>query len=474
MYEENTNKHPEQTKDKVKLILLLAIPAVAENFFQTVLGFVDTLFVSRIGLAEVSAVGITNAILAVYFAVFMAVGVAVNVFVANNLGAGKVERARHIAQQAIILSILLGFFFGGVTLFFAEPLLQLMGVKDAVLQAGSLYFKVVGIPSIFMALMFSLSSILRGAGDTKSPMKVSIAVNIVNIVLDYVLIFGFWMIPGLGILGAALATVVARIVGTLLLLNYIRKTESIAFRKDFWKPDWEHQLELLNLGSPAAIERLVMRAGQIVYFGFIVALGTNTFAAHQIAGNLEVFSYMLAYGFATAATIIVGRNIGSGDYQSAKEYAKLSTYIAIVFMSLFGLLLFFFGGWAGSLFTDNQQVVDDIDIALKIAAVFQPFLAVVLVLTGSFQGANNTKFPMYLTTIGMWTIRTGAVYVLAIMLEMGISGVWIAIGLDIIFKAIVLWIRFSQDRWISIKPEPQSPCHPQTKNEKSSRCVNNY
>ncbi|MFO7176645.1 polysaccharide biosynthesis C-terminal domain-containing protein, partial [Enterococcus faecium] len=117
---------------------------------------------------------------------------------------------------------------------------------------------------IVMALMFVLSSILRGAGDTKSPMKVSIVINVVNIVLDYVLIFGFWFIPELGLVGAALATVIARVVGTLLLMNYIRKTEVIAFRKDFWRPDLEHQLELVNLGSPAAIERLVMRAGQIV------------------------------------------------------------------------------------------------------------------------------------------------------------------------------------------------------------------
>lgn len=461
------------TRTKIKLVFLLALPAVAENFFQTLLGFVDTLFVSKIGLAEVSAVGVTNAILAIYFAVFMAIGVAVNVFVANNLGAGKIERARHIAQQSIILSVLAGLLFGVVTLFFTEPLLLLMGVETAVLQAGTIYFKIVGIPSIVMALMFTLSSILRGAGDTKSPMKVSIVVNIVNIVLDYVLIFGFWMIPGLGIVGAALATVLARIVGTLLLMNYIRKTEVIAFRKDFWKPDFEHLRELANLGSPAAIERLVMRAGQIVYFGFIVVLGTNTFAAHQIAGNLEIFSYMLAYGFATAATILVGRHIGAGDRESAKEYAKLSTYLAMGFMSLFGILLFFFGGWAGSLFTDDSQVINDIDIALKIAAFFQPFLAIVLVLTGGFQGANNTKFPMYLTSVGMWVIRTGAVYLLAIQLEMGIAGVWIAIGLDIVFKAIVLWIQFSRDRWIRVIPEPQSPCHPETRNEKS-RCVNNY
>ncbi|WP_396128865.1 MATE family efflux transporter [Exiguobacterium mexicanum] len=184
-------------KTKMKFILLLALPAVAENFFQTLLGFVDTLFVSRIGLAEVSAVGVTNAILAIYFAVFMAIGVAVNVYVANNLGSERIERARHIAQQAIVLSVVVGVTFGVVTLFFAEPLLRLMGVENDVLEAGSTYFKIVGIPSIVMALMFVLSSILRGAGDTKSPMKVSIVINVVNIVLDYMLIFGFWIIPNL-------------------------------------------------------------------------------------------------------------------------------------------------------------------------------------------------------------------------------------------------------------------------------------
>jgi putative MATE family efflux protein len=471
---DHTLDNQSSVKDKIKIIILLAMPAVAENFFQTLLGFVDTLFVSKIGLAEVSAVGVTNAILAIYFAVFMAVGVAVNVYIANFLGAGKIEKARHIAQQAILLAVLLGIVFGLITLFFAEPLLLMMGIESEVLKAGSLYFKIVGIPSIFMSLMFVLSSILRGAGDTKSPMKVSIIVNIVHVVLDYILIFGLWFIPSYGIAGAALATVLARLIGTVVLFLYVNKTKEISFRKDYWKIDKEHQLELLSLGSPAAIERLAMRAGQIVYFGFIVALGTNTFAAHQIAGNIEVFSYMIAYGFSAAATTLVGRHMGANNYCEAKEYARLSTYIAVVFMSLFGLLLFLFGEWTGSLFTGNQTVIGEIDVALKIAAVFQPFLAVMLVLTGAYQGANNTKFPMYLTIIGMWAIRTGAVYVLAITFDWGLAGVWIAIGLDIIFRAIVLWVRFRRDRWASKTKEKIAKCHPRTRNAQLSKSVNNY
>lgn len=166
------------TKDKIKVILLLAMPAIIEYFFQTILGFVDTLFVSKLGLAEVSAVGITNAILAIYIAVFMSLGVAVNVWVAKYIGAGENEKARHISQQAIVLAIALGVIFGAVTFFFATPLLQLMGVEENVLELGTLYFRIVAVPSVLISLMFVLSSILRGTGDTKTPMKVTIGINL--------------------------------------------------------------------------------------------------------------------------------------------------------------------------------------------------------------------------------------------------------------------------------------------------------
>lgn len=461
---------------QLKIIILLAIPAVIENFFQTILGFVDTYFVSKISLADVSAVGVTNAILAIYFALFMAIGVAANVRIANFLGAKQPEKARHISQQSILLAVMFGILTGLVTLFFAEPLLKMMGIKDDVLVKGALYFRIVGIPSIFMSLMFVLSAILRGAGNTKSPMKVSIFINIVHAILDYVLIFGFLFIPEMGIVGAALATVFSRFVGSGALLYYLKRSPILDFRREYWKPDKGHLLELTTLGAPAAGERLVMRAGQIVYFGFIVALGTNAFAAHQIAGNIEVFSYMIGYGFATAATILVGQQIGAGKLEEAREYAKLSTYLTIAFMTIPGILLIFFGGWAGSLFTEDDTVVKNIGDALKISGIFQPFLAVLMVLTGAYQGANNTKYPMYLTGFGMWAVRTLLVYVLGIKLGWGLRGVWLAIGLDIAFRAIVLAVKFKRGRWMALEkaPDPESHCHPQTTKENESCCVNNY
>ena len=466
--------------EKLKIIIVLAVPAVIENFFQTMLGFADTFFVAQIGLDEVSAVGVTNAILAIYFAIFMAIGVGVNVLMANATGAGDYERASKVAQQGVILASIVGILTGVLTLIFAEPLLSLLGVEQQVLEIGVVYFRIVAVPSILMAYMFVMSSILRGVGDTKSPMKAVIIANIVNIILDYILIFGFLFIPALGIVGAGLAGVIARLVGTFVLILYIKKNNQIMFQKNWWRFDKVYQKELLGLGAPAAGERLAMRIGQVVYFGFIVALGTSTFAAHQIAGNIETFSYMIAYGFAAAATIIVGKQVGAGNYEEAKSYAKLISILSAVFMVFMGVLLFILGEWIGGFFSEDPVVVSEIGIALKIAALFQPFLAILLILTGAYQGARNTKYPMYLTTIGMWLIRTLFVYLLAIQMQLGIAGVWVAIGIDIVIRAVVMWYRMEKDKWIksekkmSFKDKVECQCHPKTKQPNMNECVNNY
>ncbi|MBN8204306.1 MATE family efflux transporter, partial [Bacillus sp. NTK034] len=188
------------------------------------------------------------------------------------------------------------------------------------------------------------------------------------------------------------------------------------------------------------------------------------------------FSYMIGYGFATAATILVGQQIGAGNLDEARRYAKLTTILTLASMSVLGAMLFFLGEWAGRFFTEDQEVVRNIGTALKISGVFQPFLAVLMVLTGAFQGANNTKFPMYLTAIGMWAVRTLLVFLLGIKLGWGLAGVWIAIGIDIAFRAVVLVIQFQRGKWMALEkaPEAESECHPQTTKETMSSCVNNY
>ncbi|MCQ6563814.1 MATE family efflux transporter [Paenibacillus mendelii] len=441
MDSENMLRQHTTRKQKLYIILALAVPAMIENLLQTVVGFIDTLFVSKIGLVEVTAVGISNAIIAIYIAIFMALGTGASSLIARSVGANDYAKAKLIAKQSTWIATITGLLFGLISLLFARPLLQIMGAETNVLEAAVTYFTIVAVPSVFISLMFVFGSILRAAGDTKTPMKISIWINIVHVVLDYVLIFGVWKFEGWGIAGAAWATVIVRIIGSIALYRYIKKSK-LSFPMFTGIVLNEHTKALLKLSTPAAIERLIMRLGQVLYFGLIVHIGTNTFAAHTVAGNIEIFSYMPGYGLAVAATILVGQNLGANQKKEAYAYGMLTTGVAVAFMSFVGALLFFFSSWFAAWFTSEPTVIKMVSTALKIDAFAQPFLAVGLVLTGALQGAGDTKSPMYSTAIGMWVIRVVGVYVLGIQLGMGIAGIWLSITIDLFVRAVYLFYRF--------------------------------
>lgn len=438
MTEQNTTN-----KQKIRVILALAVPAMIENILQTVVGFVDTLFVSKIGLVEVTAVGIANAILAVYMAIFMALGTGTSALIARSVGAKDFEKAKSIAKQATWIAIPIGLLFGLISLFFAEPLLKIMGAEPNVLEVAVTYFRIVAVPSVFISLMFVFGSILRAAGDTKTPMKVSVWINIVHIVFDYLLIFGFWKFGGLGITGAAWATVIARILGTIALYRYIVKSKLHFSLFDGFSFN-DSPRSLIKLSTPAAAERLIMRLGQVLYFGLIVHIGTATYAAHTIAGNIEIFSYMPGYGLAVAATTLVGQNLGANQKKEAYSYGMLTTGIAVLFMSFIGVILYFFSPWFVIWFTTDKNVIDMVTTALRIDAFAQPALAIGLVLAGALQGAGDTKSPMYSTAVGMWVIRVIGVYILGIQMGMGIAGVWLSILIDLFVRAGYLLLRFKK------------------------------
>lgn len=426
-------------------ILSLALPAMMESIFQAVVGFADTLFVSKLGLIEVSAVGMANNILAVYIAVFMSVGIGTSSLIARSVGAKNINDAKIIARQSTVLSLSIGVFLGLITLFFAKPLLRVMGAEPQVLQESVTYFRIVGIPSIFISLMFIFGSILRASGDTKTPMKVSFWVNIINIGLDYILILGIGKFPGLGVIGAALATVMVRIYGTIALYYYIKKSPiSFSLSSKMLFDNKQYTFSILKLSTPATIERLIMRLGQVLYLGLIVHMGTATYAAHTIAGNIETFCYMPGYGLAVAATTLVGQHLGGNRIKTANMYGILTTIISVIIMSFIGIFLFILAPWMASWFTREGTVISMVVTALRIDAFAQPALAMVLVLTGALQGIGDTKSPMYSTAIGIWFIRIIGVYILGIKLNMGIAGIWLSIAIDLCIRAIYLSFRFNK------------------------------
>ncbi len=435
----NTILNP-NLKKKVNVVLTLAVPTVIENFLITIVGFVDTLFVSKIGLHEVSAVGITNAIIAIYIAVFLAMGIGTSSLIARSIGAGELEKAKKIARQSTIMSGTIGLIFGILTLCLAEPLLRSMGIEDDVLTMGIVYFEIVGIPAIFTALMTNFGSILRSTGDSKNPMKVGIWINLIHIALDYVLIFGLGNWSGWGIAGAAWATTIVRLIGTAALYVYIQRS-AISFSLLKGKSK-EYTIPLLAISGPAIVERFIMRFGQLFYAGLIVRIGTDVYSAFLLAGNISYFSYMPGYGMGVAAATLVGTYIGAKRKNDAYYYGMITMWIAVMFMSFVGVLYFAFSTAVGPCFTNNQDVIDMVTLGLRIDAFAQPFIAMSLVFTGALQGAGDTKGPMYSTIFGIWVIRVVGIYILCFYFTLGIAGVWLVNALDYILRSIFLFKRF--------------------------------
>ena len=298
-------------KGKKEEIFQLALPAAVENILHALVGFVDTWMISKIGLIAVTAVGMANNLMMVYLAVFTALGTGTSSLIARSIGAGKKEKTKEFFIQSTVLAILSGAVFGIATLLLGGKVLEIMGAEGEVLREGKLFLYVVGSASVFISLLTSLAAVIRASGDTKRPMIVNTLVNIFNVGNDYILIFGWGFIPTLGVLGTAIGTVISRALGCFFMFQVLKKKGfSLSLKEIYTNTNYK---ELIFLSISAALERLVMRLGQVLYYSLIAMIGIKTYAAHVIAGNIESFFYMPAYGLSTAAAILMVNCFGRKD-----------------------------------------------------------------------------------------------------------------------------------------------------------------
>ncbi|MDR3157353.1 MAG: MATE family efflux transporter [Lactobacillales bacterium] len=428
---------------KNRRIFAIAIPATIDNVLQNLVLFVDGLLIAKISLSAVAGIGIANSILAIYLAVFIAVSVGASALVSQALGGNKRQEIAKSSGQAVFLVCIVGIVFGLISCFFATPILKIMGAEATTFHDAKIFLCIVGGTSIFQAFQNIFASLLRATEDARTPMKVSLFVNLFNVGLDLVLIFGFGPIPALGVLGAAIATSIARAIGAGWLFLSVQKSSAKFSIHDFL--NFHHYKKLVNLSIPAALERLVMRVGQVVYFTFIVAMGSNVFASHMIAANIESFTYMPGFGLAAAATTLAGMSLGAGEKEEVCLFTKKAIYIGVISMSFLGIVEFIGAPWFASWFTSNVSAIQKIVIALRIDAFIQPILAINLIVIGALQGMGDTKGPFYSTAIGMWVIRVFLVWFLGLKMRLGIAGVWLAIGVDVFMRTIFLVWRFQND-----------------------------
>ena len=418
----------------------LAVPTIIENIFQITLSTVDTWFVAGLGAVAISAVGLNTLISNLYLTFFIALGTGISIMTARSHGEMKPFKTNERIQEGLLITLGISALILLINILLGHIFLGFLA-KDPELKATAyVYFRVVILPIAGLAAMTVLSSILKSLKDTRTPMYTVLIINLINVVLDWILIRGVGNFQGLGLLGAGIATTSARFIGMIILL--LRLQSLTGFMSGFRFVVTESLREMIGYALPVGMEKLSMRIGQLVYGSLIVAIGIEHYAGHNIAGTIEAYSYLPAMGFGVASFTMIGHAIGEGHYEALRPIGFMTYRAATAMMIGIGVIFFVFAPQLTGLFTDDPTITYLVVTVLRLIALFQPMLACTQVLSSSLQALGDVKYPLFLTTIGIWCIRIVGTYVLGNRLGMGLVGVWIAYVIDISFRGIMLIIRF--------------------------------
>ncbi len=432
-----------------KQIVNLAIPALIEQTLMTLVSMADMIMVGRLGPWAITSVGLSNQPMFVAMSVFIALNVGATALVARFVGAGEPEEASKVARQALMIAVIMGMALAVVGFALSGEVLRFMGAEDDVIGPGTEYLRVVCLGLPVWAVSISLTAALRGAGDTTTPMTVNIVANLVNVVGNYLLIYGHLGLPRLEVKGAAIATTISRAVACGLILSKVLKGDKIIkiSTRDSFKFDSGIIKRILNVGIPAALEQVVMRSGQMTFARIVSSFGTNTYAAHQIALNIEGFSFTPGMAFSIASTTLVGQNLGARNPDRAERVGWETVKIGASIGVITGIVYFFFGKYFAYLYTDDEAVMALAAGALKIIALVQPFMLSMFILRGGLRGAGDTRWTLLMTIAGFWGMRVVSAYLLAIKLNLGLYGAWIGMALDMIVRCILAGLRFRAGGW---------------------------
>lgn len=440
-------------KTLLKTIIILALPAIAEMALNTLLGFTDTLMISRlIGQEALAGVGFANQIIYTLIFVFTSFNTGATAMIARSYGEQNFEKLNKVAGQVVALNFVLGLTISIFSLIFAEKLFSIYDMTPEVLELTLQYFNIVVYGMIFMFLSFSFTAILRGSGDTKTPMIITGIVNVVNIVGNYVLITGYGPFPELGIRGTAIATTISRGVATIIYIKILfsgdngvhLKLKNLKITKEIIKPLW-------NISLPGAVEQGLMQIA-FVFTGVIISfLDTTSEAAFRILLNIESISFMPAIGLSIAAATLVGKALGEKDAHKAKKIGHMSAGIGAVWGVFMGILFLSFPNFFVGIFTDNKTLINVSLFAMTFMGLNSPLLNFTVVLSGALRGSGDTKSVMIITTLRLWLVFVPLNYVLVKFFNYGIESVWIAEMTSFLIFSIIMFLRFERGNWANIK-----------------------
>jgi len=435
-----------------KKILMLAWPVIMEMALHMFVWVFDTAMVGRLSAEALNAVGLGGQIVFTITAVFSGRGIGTMVLVARFTGAQQREDVQRAASRGLGLGFIIGLLVAAGTGLLSKPLLQVFVKDPLVLGYAVSYMRITSSAVAFMIPMNVGSYIMRGVGNTRTPMVIAGIANAINVVGDYALIFGKFGLPRLEVVGAATATAAAQIIGSVIIISLllagrqgIRVKPALMFRldKDFVK-------RIMRLSIPASLEEFMNSSGRVVSSLWISGMGAVPFAANSIAVAAESISFMPGYGFAVAASTLVGQNLGAVKKEEAEESALRAILMGTLFMTVIGLVFFFFPTLIIAIFTDLPDVMSLAARCIRIGAFEQPFIALSMILAASLRGAGDTRGPFAAVAASNWLVRLPLIYMVVYVWRLEVTYVWAATLIQFIVETALLAWRFLARRWKDI------------------------
>ena len=440
------------------MILTLAWPTMLEQLMQTAVQYIDTAMVGSLGTYATAAVGATSTVSWVVGSSISALGIGFLSFIARANGAGERESAKRASAQAALIVVIIGCLFTAICLSCARLIPSWMQVDASILTLTSQYFAILYSPMLFRTATIVFGMVLRAAGDTKTPMKVAFGVNIVNVLLNFLLIypsrqlslFGIYLpMPGAGleVIGAAIASAVAFTIGGIWITIVLWKHSDISPKGQRFYPDPAILRPCLRVAFPNMLQRFGTSLGYVAFASMVNSIGEVATAAHTIANTVESAFYIPGYGMQTAAATLAGNAYGAKDQKHMKELGRIFLPVEVILMIISGSLLFVLAPTLVDFFSDNPQVISLGSRVLRMVAVSEPFYGVSIIVEGMMQGVGKTRIPFTYNIIGMWGVRIIGTYICTQTFSLGLVSAWgCMIAHNMLLFALFLFT-YLQGKW---------------------------
>ena len=439
-------------------VLSLAWPTMLEQLLQTAVQYIDTAMVGSLGTQATAAVGSTTTVGWLVGSSISAFGVGFLAYISQALGAGEQDRARKAAGQSVLAVLVTGLFFTALTLSLSPLVPVWMQVDPSIRSLAARYFFILYLPMLPRTASVIFGTVLRAAGDSRTPMRVGLVVNALNVVLNYLLIYPSRRISlfglslpmwgaGWGVVGAAAASAIAFAFGGLAITLALYRHPLISPRGQSLRPDGSVLRPCLRVAFPNMLQRFGTSLGYVAFAAMINALGEISTAAHTVANTVESAFYIPGYGMQAAAATLTGNSLGAGDERRRRDLARLIVVIEVGLMMLSGALLFAFAPAMAGIFSKDPAVIALGSTVLRMVACSEPFYGVSIVIEGMLQGAGKTKVPFVINIAGMWGVRILGTWICTTRLGMGLVSAWgCMIGHNLLLFALFL-VYYLRGRW---------------------------